>query len=167
MLNNYYHYYSCPRLLVSLLSLLLQPQSQASIVTYSYWIFIAITILSTISQLPLLSLYYYYYYTYYLLYCSLLATIYHRQKRKTLLYIFERHELFLQFFILYSPLTFYSVMRCLLPLPSTHSATGNFLMGAETTDIHLQKHLSNGGIHMYMLIGSGKIAVVAPSCTSV
>lgn len=31
---------------------------------------------------------------------------------------FGRHD-FLQFFILYSPLTFYSVMRCLPPLPST------------------------------------------------
>lgn len=144
MLSNYYHYYhyySCPRLLVLLLSLLLQPQ--ASIVTYSYWIFIAITILSTISQLPLLPLYITTItITYYLLYYSLLATILSppnekkKRERKTLLYIFERYELFLQFCILYSPLTFYSIMRCLLLLPSTHSATGNFLMGAETTDIH-------------------------------
>lgn len=52
MLSNYYHYYSYPRLLVLLLSLLLQPQ--VSIVTYSYWILIVITILSTTSQLPLL-----------------------------------------------------------------------------------------------------------------
>lgn len=141
MLSNYYHYYSCPRLLV-LLSLLLLLQPQTSIVTYSYWIFIVITILSTISQLPLLLLLYILLLLLYLLFTILFVTchhIYHRQKRKTLLYIFERHELFLQFFILYSPLTFYSVMRCLLPLPSTHSATGNFLMGAETTDILLQK----------------------------
>ena len=39
----------------------------------------------------------------------------------------------LQFFIiLYSPLTFYSVMRCLPPLPSTTSATGNYSNGRWT-----------------------------------
>lgn len=156
MLSNYYHYYhyySYPRLLVLLLSLLLLLQPQASI-TYSYWIFIAITILSTISQLPLLLPLYITIITitYYLLYYSLLATIYHRQKKKTLLYIFERYELFLQFCILYSPLTFYSVMRCLLLLPSTHSATGNFLMGAETTDTLLQKKTfaKRGNLYVYV-----------------
>jgi len=125
MLSNYYHYYSClVYILVLLLSLLLQPQ--ASIVTYIvtefllpllfYLLYItaAAATITTYSILLLL--------LYLLLFTIpfvLLATIYHRQKR-------ERHfctflsvmNFFLQFFILYSPLTFYSVMRCLLPLPT-------------------------------------------------
>lgn len=89
------------------------------------------------------------------------------------MYIFERYELFLQFCILYSPLTFYSIMRCLLLLPSTHSATGNFLMGAETTDIHFCKKkkknfATNGGNFICICqLEVKEIAVVAPSCTDV
>lgn len=160
-------------LIYILVLLLLQPQ--ASIVTYIvtefllpllfYLLYItaAAATITTYSILLLL--------LYLLLFTIpfvLLATIYHCQKkRKTLLYIFERHELFLAVF--YSLQSSHVLFCNALPTAaaySTHSATGNFLMGAETTDIHVQKRqLLNGGkpgIYMHILMERhGKIAAVA------
>lgn len=63
------------------------------------------------------------------------------------MYIFERHEVFLAVF--YSLQSSHVLFCNALPTAaaySTHSATGNFLMGAETTDIHVQRRqLLNGG----------------------
>jgi len=138
MLSNYYYYYSCLRLLVLLLSLLLQPQ--ASIVTYSYEFLLPLLFYllyhSCRCYLYILLLLYY---TYYLLILFVTCHLSPPKEKDTFVHFWASWT-FLAVFILYSPLTFYSVMRCLLPLPSTHSATGNFLMGAETTDILLQKH---------------------------
>lgn len=84
------------------------------------------------------------------------------------MYIFERHELFLAVF--YSLQSSHVLFCNALPTAaaySTHSATGNFLMGAETTDIHVQKRqLLNGRKpgDLYAYINwrkRGKIATVA------
>lgn len=75
-------YYSCPRLLVLLLSLYNhKPASLLIVIEF----LLPLLFLSTISQLPLLLPLYYYYYYYYLLFTILIRYLppyYHRQKKK-------------------------------------------------------------------------------------